>query len=231
MGAANGTYESVLNLLGEVKSKTVLDCGAGKGYFTKKLVGEGAKVSACDIDLSRFELKVPSKKADFNKTIPFRNSYFDKVVSIEVIEHLENPVRFIGEINRVLKKGGQLILTTSNIQNVKSKLQFLFSSNLHWFQEREFGEKGSQHLHPVYWRELIFFLKKFNFEIEKIDTNRISGYTLYYTPKDNIFKKIIYSILNFLCDLFYYALSLLMLPKQRSILLGDILVIKATKIK
>jgi len=229
MGASKGTHEKVLELLGDIKDEKVLDCGAGKGSFTERLVNKNGRVYACDIDSSRFRLKIPFKKANFNKNIPFNNSFFDKIVSIEVIEHLENPAIFIKELSRMIKKNGQLIITTPNIQNVKSKFQFLFKSEFHWFQKSEFGNKGSQHIHPLYWREIIFLLEKYNFKIDEITSNRTSGYTFYYNDKDSLFKKFSYAILNFVSDIAYRILSVFMFPKDRSLLLGDILIIKATK--
>jgi len=231
MGAAKGTYDKVLELLGNIKGKRILDCGAGKGSFTEQLINENGEVYACDINPNRFRSKIPFKIADFNKNIPFNNSFFDKVVSIEVIEHLENPAVFIKELNRVIKKNGQLIITTPNIQNVKSKLQFLFKSEFHWFQKNEFGNSGSKHVHPLYWREIIFLLEKYGFKINKITANRTTKYTFYYTDKDNLFKMGSYSILNFISDVFYRILSIFISPKNKILLLGDILIIKATKSK
>ena len=229
MGASRGTHEKVLELLGNINGENILDCGAGKGSFTEQLVNKDGKVYACDIDPSRFRLEIPFKKANFNNHIPFNNSFFDKIISIEVIEHLENPAIFIKELSRMIKKNGQLIITTPNIQNVKSKFQFLFKSEFHWFQENEFGNKGSRHIHPLYWREIIFLLEKYDFKINKIATNRTSGYTFYYTDKDNFLKKFNYALLNFISDMFYKTFSIFMLPKNRPLILGDILIIKATK--
>ncbi len=45
-------------------------------------------------------------------SIPCEDEYFDNVVAGDVIEHLENPSHFLREVNRVLKKGGRLVLST-----------------------------------------------------------------------------------------------------------------------
>lgn len=231
MGAAKGTYDKVLELLGNIKGKRSLDCGAGKGAFTKQLIRRNGDVYACDIDRNRFKLNIPFREANFDKKIPFRNSFFDGVVSIEVIEHLENPAIFIKELSRILRKNGELIITTPNIQNVKSKLQFLFNSEFHWFQESEFGDNGSKHVSPLYWRELLFLLKKYGFRVNRLTTNRTSKYTLYYTNRDRLFKKCVYGILNFISDALYRILSIFMFPKDKALLFGDILIIKAIKDK
>jgi len=229
MGASKGTYDKVLELLGNIEGKKVLDCGAGKGSFTEKLINKKGKIFACDINTQDFKLKIPFKKANFNKKIPFPTSFFDKVVSVEVIEHLENCSSYIKEINRITKTGGKIVLTTPNIQSIKSKLQFLFSSHFHWFQKKEFGDNGSQHIHPIYFEEIIFLLEKYGFHIDKITTNRKTGYTLFYTERDNVLKKTIYFLINSLCDIFYIILSVIIFPKNSTFLFGDILIIKATK--
>lgn len=229
MGAAKGTYDKVISLLGKISNKRILDCGAGKGAFTKELLKSKANVYACDINKEKFEVDTRFKKAELNKKIPFPDSFFDSIVAIEVIEHLENPAKLIREFKRTLKKDGCLVLTTPNIQNVKSKVQFFFKSNFHWFHESEFGDMGSQHINPLYWRELIYLLKKNNFRGIQILCNRKSGYTFYYTLKDNLLKRIFYFGLNLIMDVFYYILSFFMYPKDLNILLGDILVIKAIR--
>jgi SAM-dependent methyltransferase len=43
--------------------------------------------------------------------IPFENEYFDSVFSSEVLEHVFNLSEILQEINRVMKQGGNLLLT------------------------------------------------------------------------------------------------------------------------
>ena len=44
--------------------------------------------------------------------LPFADSTFESVVSSEVLEHVPQPATLLGEIRRVLKPGGHLLLTT-----------------------------------------------------------------------------------------------------------------------
>jgi SAM-dependent methyltransferase len=46
------------------------------------------------------------------RALPFRGDSFDAVVNIQVLEHLQEPAQGVREMSRVLKPGGQLILTT-----------------------------------------------------------------------------------------------------------------------
>ncbi len=64
------------------------------------------------------------------ETFPYSDASFDTVVCSEVIEHLKyDPAHMLREINRVLKPGGRLILTTPNITSVMALHRLL--SGLH----------------------------------------------------------------------------------------------------
>lgn len=55
-----------------------------------------------------------NKKADCfydGKTFPFAPGQFDSVIANEVLEHVFNPDEFLSELNRVLKRGGYLLIT------------------------------------------------------------------------------------------------------------------------
>ena len=54
-------------------------------------------------------------KLDVNKDrFPFPNSYFDEVVAIALFEHLTNPLNFLRESYRVLKRNGKIVIITDN---------------------------------------------------------------------------------------------------------------------
>ena len=62
---------------------------------------------------------VKSKKffpsEDFSPTdlenINFPNEYFDRILSLETLEHTPKPTTFLKELNRVLKPGGKLVMS------------------------------------------------------------------------------------------------------------------------
>lgn len=66
------------------------------------------------------------KEADLEKEIPFPSSTFDMALCSEVIEHVVDTDKLLSEINRVIKKNGDLILTIPNINSVISYPMMFF---------------------------------------------------------------------------------------------------------
>lgn len=111
-------YYRVLNLLPKDENVKILDVGCGTGNFEVILNSNGFK-NVTAIDISRKFLNIAKRRAppytylkfDAGKKIPFRAKNFDIVTSIEVLEHMLNPLAFIKELLRV---GKRTIITTPN---------------------------------------------------------------------------------------------------------------------
>ncbi len=56
-------------------------------------------------------------------SLPFPDNFFDKVLFLEVLEHLDKPSQALTEIKRVLRCGGMLISSTPNAQFILKTLQ------------------------------------------------------------------------------------------------------------
>lgn len=102
----------------DLKGKKLLDAGCGTGWFSKRAVERGAKVTS--MDLGEKLLEQVARKCESERVVgsllglPFADNTFDMVVSSEVIEHTPDPTKGMQEMLRVLKPGGILILTTPN---------------------------------------------------------------------------------------------------------------------
>jgi len=83
-------------------NKRILNVGCGNdtyGTHFLDLYPTRKEVIKCDVNKDKF---------------PFPNNYFDEVIAIALFEHLTNPLNFLKESYRVLKKNGKLILITDN---------------------------------------------------------------------------------------------------------------------
>lgn len=61
------------------------------------------------------------KQGDAQK-MPYKDEMFDTVIAGELIEHLENPEKFLLESKRVLKDNGILIITTPNKKSWSNRI-------------------------------------------------------------------------------------------------------------
>lgn len=98
----------------------ILDAGAGEAQF-KKLCSH-LKYTSQDIAVYDGEgdgSGIHTKSRDYKEldiisditNIPVQDESFDAIMCIEVFEHITNPLDALKEFNRILKKGGKLILT------------------------------------------------------------------------------------------------------------------------
>jgi len=95
-------------------------CGEGRGIAILSPLAE-AYLALDKISTVIDRLKVKYENVVFRKAVfpPFQgleDNSFDTVISFQVIEHIDDDVNFLREIHRVLKPGGQAILTTPNIK-------------------------------------------------------------------------------------------------------------------
>jgi SAM-dependent methyltransferase len=99
-----------LDLVPPGDGKKALDVGARAGVQTAWLRSRGYDVTPIDYEPVTDECL----QVDANQRLPFEDGTFDLVWCSEVIEHLNDPAFSLGELRRVTKRGGLLVLTTPN---------------------------------------------------------------------------------------------------------------------
>jgi ubiquinone/menaquinone biosynthesis C-methylase UbiE len=111
----------ILNLLGPNQGEIILDAGCGTGIFAPDILSSGSKVIGLDLSLPmlmRAEKKLKGYPlqmvlADM-LNLPFPEGSFDKVVSITALEFIEDGKAAVGELFRVTKRGGRIVVATLN---------------------------------------------------------------------------------------------------------------------
>jgi len=106
--ARKGLALHVEALAGRITGRT-LDVGCGTKPYEK--LYSSSEYIGLEYDTPEYRA---SKSAEYfydGETFPFSDGEFDSLVLNEVFEHVFNPECFLNEINRVLKKGGNILLT------------------------------------------------------------------------------------------------------------------------
>lgn len=103
----------------EPGSWVLAEIGAGEGYGAALLAEHAGTVLALDYDelaighLARRYPRLHPLRANL-AALPIADGTVDVVVSLQVIEHVWNHPQFVAECLRVLRPGGQLVLSTPN---------------------------------------------------------------------------------------------------------------------
>lgn len=111
------------------KAKLIADIGCGNGWLARRLLKLDRVIVSIDISFRNVS-KVLELYPDENHFgivadgyyLPFKDNTFDCVVASEVIEHLEEPLKFIIELLRVVRPKGRVILTTPYKEKIRYTL-------------------------------------------------------------------------------------------------------------
>ncbi len=95
----------------------LLEVGCGEGYGIQFLAPSASSYLGIDkfpTTVANLPAHAQIKQLEVPPFTGIADASFDFVVSFQVIEHIENDLLFLQEIKRVLKPGGQLLMTTPN---------------------------------------------------------------------------------------------------------------------
>jgi len=119
--ALTNVTDLVMDMLRPLSGRA-LDVGCGTGRLAIRLAEQGFSVDALDIEekvlniarrvASRCDLSIHFTLCDFaHENECFGNDFYDVVVCMEVLEHVEEWQAIVEGMRRVLKPGGTLIIT------------------------------------------------------------------------------------------------------------------------
>jgi ubiquinone/menaquinone biosynthesis C-methylase UbiE len=117
-------HKYILDLFDQ-DGKRILDIGCGPGEMIRDLSARNCEV--CGVDISAGMLEVARQNLHTEEgsnsvflgcgnieSLGFRDKTFDGVVCAGVVEYLEDDALALGELNRVLRTGGTMIVTVRN---------------------------------------------------------------------------------------------------------------------
>lgn len=139
---------------GMFQGAVVLDAGAGTRLkHFRRQIGAARQLIGVDIaqaDLCRNE-DVDGRAVGDIERLPFRSASFGCILSVDAVEHLEQPRAFFREAARCLEPGGRLIICTPNLLGYKNLITAAMPRpliDLAWQLLR--GRPGQPH--PTYYR-------------------------------------------------------------------------------
>jgi 2-polyprenyl-3-methyl-5-hydroxy-6-metoxy-1,4-benzoquinol methylase len=164
-GGGYTTYDSRFTgwLLGELtrqagKKGRLIDIGFGEGQFIKFAGANGW--SACGQEVSEEAVEHIRKVYGLDvhagdlRGLRLPGGSFDAVTMINVIEHLSDPMGYLKEAHRILKKGGVLYISTINAHTSRRPVELIIPEHLYHFSAGTIGK----------------MLKKGGFEILELTT-------------------------------------------------------------
>ena len=107
-----------MSFLQSLKKGKILDVGCGLGFL---LSGLDSQFDKYGVEVSHFAAEHASKWGKIHvgelTGAGYRENFFDIVVLYHVVEHMEDPIKNILEIHRILKPGGIFLLGTPDFDS------------------------------------------------------------------------------------------------------------------
>ncbi|MBU2633762.1 MAG: class I SAM-dependent methyltransferase [Nanoarchaeota archaeon] len=193
----------------DLSKSIALDIGVGAGVITTEVGKISKKVFGVDLIDERISKNNYTYKKVEGLKLPFKDNYFDVIISNQIIEHIKDKDVHINEIYRVLKKDGICYLATPNKYSfLEPHYKLLFLSMLPMglanFYLLLFRKVKYYDVYPLSYNKLIKKISnKFIFE-------NITYKILKNPYKYSLEKKYSYSIFKYLPKCIFYIINYLL---------------------
>jgi 2-polyprenyl-3-methyl-5-hydroxy-6-metoxy-1,4-benzoquinol methylase len=111
----------IVALLGTTDGLRCLDLGSDNGVVSLLLRRRGGRWSSADltdeaVDAIRGLVGDETYRID-GRALPFADGAFDRVVVVDMLEHVTDDSAFVAELARITRPGGTLVVNTPHIKN------------------------------------------------------------------------------------------------------------------
>lgn len=148
----------------------LLDLGCGSGKITKKIKELGYQAKGLDFSQEAINKAlangIDANLCNLDEGIDGNSEEFDVVWAGDIIEHVFDPLGLLREIDRVLKKGGVIIMSIPSDVGLITRLKILFGVS---HQTVTYQKHGFYKHHTFFTLALAkYMLEKNNFKIQEI---------------------------------------------------------------
>lgn len=185
----------LINALGSLDGKLILEVGCGKGRFTNIISSKKADCVGIDVSANFIsEAKSRNKGAFFIGSateLSFKEKTFDAVYAVEVIEHIADLEKCIKEAARVLKQSGKFIIIDRNILSINNRRLFvpnIIVKKYHELKNDWMYPRGFPYTEKWFFRKMIE--KKLKRYFHKVNSKYIISDSEENSPTALIFKSI-----------------------------------------
>ncbi len=119
-------------------TKNALDVGSGYGFFTKKLVEHGYRVTS--INPGKYENEVFKEMLGYEPISAYFDDFstdarFDIVLMSQVLEHMKSPLEAIKKVSELLCEGGVFACAVPNFNSFSVKIRGTGDNGCLWIPE------------------------------------------------------------------------------------------------
>jgi len=158
----------ILELMGDISGKKILDLGCGNGKIDKFFKEKGAIVHGCEIS----DKIIATASPNFDKSFVFDvenddfgrlDKDYDFIIASELIEHLFMPKFFLINLKNIISPSCRIIITTPNFLLFSNRLRMFFGK----FDYTERGFLDESHIHFFTYNSLKDLVQETGFTIEQ----------------------------------------------------------------
>ncbi len=168
MSFAHNYHRWILSKFQKFLGKRVAEVGAGSGNFSLLILGQPIEelvaiepspaMFSQHIQNTATDTRVKRHNAFFPEISPKYPDYFDSIVYVNVMEHVEKDAEELSHVHQSLKKGGRVCIFVP-------ALAWLYSNH----------DKSIGHYRRYHKKDLIQLLEQAGFEVEQINYFDIIG--------------------------------------------------------